>query len=66
MCVVNDPLGQTHIPASSGHYFQLKLVMFCAILKSGDGRTTCVKRVITTVRDCGSTEWIKQVLRIDE
>ena len=32
---VCDPLGQTHSPASSDHYSHLKVVLFCAILKSG-------------------------------
>ena len=27
--VINDPLGQTHNPASSDHYFRLKFVLFC-------------------------------------
>ena len=31
MCALNDPLGQ------SGHYSYLKVVLFCEILKSGDG-----------------------------
>ena len=29
MCVVNDPLDQTHSPASSNNYFHLKLALFC-------------------------------------
>ena len=37
--VINDPLSQTHCPASSDHCFHLKIVLFWAILKSGDGRT---------------------------
>ena len=43
MCAINDPLGQTHSPASSDHYFHSKIVLFCEILKSGDRRTdtTC-------------------------
>ena len=36
MCAIYDPLGQTHSPTSSDH---LKVVLFCDILKSGDGRT---------------------------
>ena len=39
MCVINDPLSQTHSPASSNHYAHLKFILFCEILKSGDGRT---------------------------
>ena len=35
--VINDPLGQTHNPAGSDHYFHLKIVLFREILKSGDG-----------------------------
>ena len=38
-CVINDPLGQTHSPTSSEHYFHTKFVLFCDILKCGDGRT---------------------------
>ena len=38
MCAINDPLGQTHSPALSEHYSHLKVVLFCDILKSGDGR----------------------------
>ena len=37
--VINDPLGQTHNPASSDHYFHMKIVVFCKILKSGEGWT---------------------------
>ena len=42
MRVINDPLGRTHIPASSDHYSRLNF-LFCEILKSGDGQTgnTC-------------------------
>ena len=39
MRIINDPLGQTHSPASSYHFFHLNLVLFCEILKSGEGRT---------------------------
>ena len=38
MCTFNDPLGQTHSPDSSKYYSRLKVVLFCDILKSGDGR----------------------------
>ena len=31
--VMNDPLGQTHSPASSDHYFHLKFVLLYDILK---------------------------------
>ena len=37
--VIDDPLGQTHSLNSSDHGFRLKFVLFCWILKSGDGRT---------------------------
>ena len=62
-CVINDPLGQTHSPTSSDHYFQATFVLFCDILKSGDGRSegraeTCTKVMITTCLDCGAAEWI--------
>ena len=37
--VINDPLGQTHNPASSDHCSDLNIVWFGAILKSEDGQT---------------------------
>ena len=40
--VVNDPLGQTHSPTTSDHYFHLKIVLFWTILKY--------------MRTCGKTE----------
>ena len=43
--VINDPLGQPTVPADSDSRL---------ILKFWDGRTFCVKIVITTGRDCGS------------
>ena len=47
MGVVNDPLGQTHRPASRNNYFHLNIILFCKILKKwGWARTdvrTCVK-----------------------
>ena len=58
MCVINDPLGQFHSPASSDHYLHFKIIVFCSILKSTDVRTTCVKTKITTSRDYGWAEWI--------
>ena len=52
LCAINDPLGQTHGPAICDHYSRFKVVLFCEILKSGDGRTdvqtTRAKIVITT------------------
>ena len=45
---INDPLGQPTVPAGSDCRWILK---FCA--GRTDGRTTCVKIVITTGRDCG-------------
>ena len=40
ICIINDPLGQTHSPTScSDHYFHATFVLFRDILKSGDGRT---------------------------
>ena len=53
MRVINDdPLGQTQGPASCDIYSHLNFVLFCEILKSGDGRTegqkTRAKIVITT------------------
>ena len=55
MCVINDPLGQTHSPSSSDHYSHLKVVLFCENFKSDD--TTC-KIVITTGFDRGLASWI--------
>ena len=67
MSAINDPLGQTHSPASSDHYSHLKVVLFCEILKSPDGRTDGrtprAKIVITTGRDCGSASWINRTLQ---
>ena len=50
--VINDPLGQPTVPAGSDCRWILK---FCAGHMDGQtkGRTTCVKIVITTGRDCG-------------
>ena len=39
MYAINDPLGQTHSPASSDHYSHLKFVLFREILKSWEERT---------------------------
>ena len=68
MCVINDPLGQIHNVASSDHYSHLKFVLFCEILKSGegrmDGRTNVqtppprVKLEIKAGHDYGSASWI--------
>ena len=48
MRVINDPLGQTHRDcfSSSDHYYCLSFVLFCEVLKSGEGRTynTCENR----------------------
>ena len=48
--VINDPLGQTHILASSEHCFRLKFVLFCKV--GTDGRTdewmTCAKPMVPT------------------
>ena len=38
MCFIIDPLGQTHSPTSNNHYSRLKVILFCEILKKGDGR----------------------------
>ena len=63
MCAINDPLSQTNSSASSAHYSRFKIVLFCEILKSGDGcmdgRTDNIaKIVITTGHDSGSASWI--------
>ena len=57
--VINDPLGQTHSPTISDHYFHLNVVLFFKNLKSPPvpGRTF-IKIVITTCRDFGSASWI--------
>ena len=64
MYAINDPLDQTHSPASSEHYSRLKIALFFEILKCGDGRTDGqtkgAKIVITTGRDYGSPPWIKK------
>ena len=36
---IDDPLGLTHSLANSKHCVRLKLILFCYILKSGDGRS---------------------------
>ena len=33
VCALNDPLGQTQSPVGSDHYFPLKIVLLCNILK---------------------------------
>ena len=66
MCDIDDPLGQPHSPASNDHYSHLKVVLFCEILKDGNGRTDeqppRAKIVIITGRDCGSASWINIVV----
>ena len=37
MSAINEPHGHTHSSASSDHYSHLKVVLFCEILKIGDG-----------------------------
>ena len=58
--VINDQLGQINKFASNKHCFQLKFVVLLDFEKWGRtyGRTTCVKIIITTCRDCGVAEWI--------
>ena len=36
MFAINDPLGQTHKPASSDHYAHLKLASLCEIWDNSD------------------------------
>ena len=55
--VINDPLGLTNSLASSEHCF---LCVVLLDLISGDGRTTCVKTIIPTGRDCGLAKWINR------
>ena len=38
LVIINNPVGQTHSPGSSDHYFKLTLTLFYEILKSLDGR----------------------------
>ena len=52
--VINDPLGQALSPVANIVFAWIRFV-----LKSGDGRTTCAKTMITTGCDCGSALWIK-------
>ena len=66
-CVINDPLGQTHSPVRSDHYFHWKLFCF-EIMKSGDGckegQAPRVKIVIAPRRDCGSAKWINFLIKL--
>ena len=61
---INDPLGQTHIHASSDHYSLLNFVLFCEILRVGTHGPTYRQHVrkIVIIRglDCGSASWIKR------
>ena len=58
--VINDPLGQTHNPSSSGHHSHLKIVILRDFVTDGrmEEQTPYTKIVITTGHDCGSAEWI--------
>ena len=56
--VIKHSLDQTRSLASSEHYFTWE------ILKSGDGRTICVKTMITTGWDCRSAEWINKLEKV--
>ena len=61
MRVINDPLGQTHSPASSDNYFRLKFWFVSQDFEKWertDIETTRAKIMITTGRDCGSASWI--------
>ena len=58
MSAINDPLGQTHSPASSYHYSHLKVVFVLRDFEKWgrtdvrtDGQTPRAKIVITTDRD---------------
>ena len=54
-CVMNDPLGQTHSSANGDHYSRFNFVLFLPDFERFGctyGRTTCVKIVITSGRDC--------------
>ena len=41
---VNGPLGQIYNSTGSDHYSHVTIILFFAILKSGDGRTTSCKK----------------------
>ena len=64
MCAINDPQGQTDSPASSDHCSHLKVVLFCEIFKSEDGRTDgrAYVRTIIYVRMDGRTKRAKIVI----
>ena len=53
-CVINDPLGQTHCPTISDHYFQAKFVFFCDILGRTDGKM------------CENNDHCRPGLRVDQ
>ena len=57
---INDPLGQTHSPASSNHYSHLQVALFWKMRTKGRTDTTWEK-MINTGRDCGSASWIKKL-----
>ena len=65
LCDINDPLGQTHIPASSNLYSHMKLVCFVDFQKWGQmyGRTDSTGEItmIITGCDCGSASWINNL-----
>ena len=63
--LINDLLAQNHNPARRDHYFHLKLVLFCDILKKWKRTGGRVKIVISTSRDCGSAEWVNKKKKQD-
>ena len=63
MCATNDPLGQTHSPASRDNYFYMKTCFVLRYVEKWEGtdvQTTHAKIVITTDRNFGSAKWIKR------
>ena len=64
MSVSNDPLSQTHSPASSDHYCHFKFVLFYKILKSGDKRTDVHPPLVKKVITIGYRDQSKQTLKL--
>ena len=62
ICVIKDPLGQTHSPANSNHYFHLSFFLLREFEFNRRTNTISVKIVITNGHDCVSAWWINQVL----
>ena len=60
MCVINDPLGQTHSPAMSAHYSRLYFVLLCKIMNSGEWqKDEHTDNTCENSDHYGSASWIK-------